>query len=190
MHLPETSSESRNQLSAILLVLLTLCAYIPAIYGGFIWDDDLYVTANRLHNDLTGLKQIWFWRNATPQYYPLIYTTFWLEFQLWGLWPAGYHIVNILLSCTRVMPSFCVEYCEFLLFPKLGSLQRCLHSIRPTLNLLLRFPSARIRYLVSFIFPLSSVTFASPARTHSVLTRKMFLGAIICSPSGFLLVLF
>ena len=29
-----------------LIVLITLMAYIPALQGGFIWDDDAYVTEN------------------------------------------------------------------------------------------------------------------------------------------------
>jgi tetratricopeptide (TPR) repeat protein len=32
-----------------------------------------------------------------PQYYPLVHSSFWLEYHLWGLNPFGYHCVNILL---------------------------------------------------------------------------------------------
>ena len=44
------------------------------------------------------LRSIWLMIGTTPQYYPMTYTTFWIEYHLWGLNPAGYHVVNILLQ--------------------------------------------------------------------------------------------
>ncbi|MCC7145945.1 MAG: tetratricopeptide repeat protein [Phycisphaeraceae bacterium] len=72
-------------------------SYLPAMTAGFIWDDDAYVTDNQVLRSADGLAQIWLNPQATPQYYPLVHTTYWLEYRLWGLWPAGYHVVNILL---------------------------------------------------------------------------------------------
>lgn len=80
------------------IILLTLVAYLPAIRCGFIWDDDRYVTENVTLRNLAGLGQIWFKPGATVQYYPLSFTTFWIEYHLWGLDPAGYHVTNILLQ--------------------------------------------------------------------------------------------
>ena len=80
-----------------LIVLLVFLAYLPALRGGFIWDDDSYVTENTTLHDLDGLRRIWFDPGALPQYYPLVHTTFWLEYHLWGLHPPGYHLVNVLL---------------------------------------------------------------------------------------------
>jgi tetratricopeptide (TPR) repeat protein len=74
-----------------------MVAYLPALRCGFIWDDDQYVTENLTLRDLAGLRLIWFTPAATPQYYPLVHTTFWLEYHLWGLAPLGYHLVNVLL---------------------------------------------------------------------------------------------
>lgn len=82
---------------ALLLAGLLLIAYWPAIRGGFIWDDDAYVTENQSLRSFSGLWAIWTAPRATPQYYPLVHTTLWLEYRLWGLNPLGYHLVNLLL---------------------------------------------------------------------------------------------
>ena len=80
-----------------LIVLLVFLAYLPALRGGFIWDDDAYVTQNSTLHDGEGLRQIWFKVGAVPQYYPVVHTTFWLEYHLWALNPIGYHLINVLL---------------------------------------------------------------------------------------------
>ena len=47
--------------------------------------------------DIDGLKKIWVKPKSSPQYYPLTFTTFWVEYHIWGLKPFGYHFNNILL---------------------------------------------------------------------------------------------
>ena len=79
------------------LLLVTLVAYLPALRAGFIWDDDAYVTENTTLESLDGLRRIWFEIGATDQYYPLVFTSFWIEHHLWGENPLGYHFVNIVL---------------------------------------------------------------------------------------------
>jgi tetratricopeptide (TPR) repeat protein len=86
-----------------LIVLLVFLAYLPALRGGFIWDDDVYVTENTTLHDGEGLQQIWFKVGAVPQYYPMVHTTFWLEYHLWGLNPVGYHLINVLLHATAAI---------------------------------------------------------------------------------------
>jgi tetratricopeptide (TPR) repeat protein len=87
----------------LLLFVVTLGVYLPTLNAGFIWDDDLYITQNPLLRNFAGLIQIWLKPAATPQYYPLAYTSFWLEYQLWGLWPLGYHLNNILLHASNAI---------------------------------------------------------------------------------------
>lgn len=87
---------SKMMLSAFLFCLVVL-AYLPALRCGFIWDDNAYVTENAMLRNLAGLKSIWVDPASTPQYYPLVHTSFWLEYHLWGLQPCGYHVVNALL---------------------------------------------------------------------------------------------
>ena len=79
------------------ILVATFACYLPATQCDYIWDDDDYVIENKTLRSAEGLKQIWFQVGATPQYYPMVHTTYWVEYQLWGLDPTGYHVVNILL---------------------------------------------------------------------------------------------
>lgn len=81
----------------LLWFAAAICAYFPALQAGFIWDDDRYVTSNRLLAAPDGLWRIWFSQDAPSQYVPLTYTSFWLEHSIWGMWAKGYHTVNVLL---------------------------------------------------------------------------------------------
>ena len=94
---------SRKSVLAGLLLFLTLIAYVPAMQGGFIWDDDSYVTQNQTLRSLEGLRKIWVQPNSSPQYYPLVFTTFWVEYKLWGLNPTGYHLVNVFLHALSAL---------------------------------------------------------------------------------------
>ena len=86
-----------------LIFLATLVAYIPAMRGGYIWDDDSYITENVTLRTLDGLRRIWLEPKALPQYYPLVHTSFWLEYHLWQLHPFGYHLVNVLLHALNAI---------------------------------------------------------------------------------------
>jgi len=79
------------------LFVLAAAVYLPAVSGEQLPDDQQYVTENRLLADATGLARIWTSPGRLPQYYPLTFTTFWVEHRLWGDELAGYHVVNILL---------------------------------------------------------------------------------------------
>ena len=90
------SPPARLRLFAALLLLAAVIAYLPAINAGFIWDDDILLTANPHMQNAQGLKEIWLGRN-THEYTPLTSTSFWLERKIWDDAPTGYHVVNILL---------------------------------------------------------------------------------------------
>jgi Flp pilus assembly protein TadD len=93
---PAAAPSAREWLGFALLIVATLLAYHPAWHAGFIWDDDAHVTRPFLQS-LGGLARIWGEPGATPQYYPLLYSAFWLEHRAWGDHAAAYHLLNILL---------------------------------------------------------------------------------------------
>jgi tetratricopeptide (TPR) repeat protein len=101
-----TADVDRRRLAglALLLVLATIVAYFPAVVaGGFVWDDDDYVINREpLFQSLQGLREIWI-PGTTHQYYPLVFTTFWIEYQIGGLSPHLHHLTNVLLHVANAL---------------------------------------------------------------------------------------
>jgi tetratricopeptide (TPR) repeat protein len=93
----------QDGLLALALVLATVLAYQRACHGAFLWDDNLYVSENPLLTAPDGLWRIWFSLDSPSQYFPLTYTTFYLERPFWGLNSAGYHWVNLLLHAANAL---------------------------------------------------------------------------------------
>jgi len=99
---PRLKPAWREAAAGALIVLATLAAYATALGAGYVWDDDGYLTRNPLLGSLGGLWRIWT-TAQTPQYYPLVFTSFWIEHQLWGLAPFGYHLVNVALHAANAL---------------------------------------------------------------------------------------
>lgn len=97
------SPRSRACVFALILTAVTILMYRPAWNGGFLWDDDVYVTNNELLTAPDGLRRIWFSLDSPSQYFPLVYTTFRIEHGLWGLNPTGYHWINLLLHVVNAL---------------------------------------------------------------------------------------
>lgn len=91
---------------AALLLLLALLAHAPALRAHFIWDDDTLLTENRYIQSPSGMRDIWTNPVALRQYYPLVWSSLWLEHRLWGLKPFGYHAVNLGLHAINAVLAF------------------------------------------------------------------------------------
>ena len=77
-----------------ILAVAILWVYWPAIGGGFLLDDDVLLTQNRLIAAPDGLSRFWFTTEASD-YWPVTNSTLWLEWRLWRMNPTGYHATNL-----------------------------------------------------------------------------------------------
>jgi len=75
----KTMSDTKKNLILLsgIIILIVMLSFIPAMRGGYMWDDDSCLTENPTLRTSDGLKRIRFVSRALPQYYPLVHTTLW-----------------------------------------------------------------------------------------------------------------
>ena len=79
-----------------IIAVLVFVAYLPALNGGFILDDDVLLTKNPSIKAPDGLFQ--FWCTTEPyDYWPATNTALWIEWRLWAMNSTGYHVTNLIL---------------------------------------------------------------------------------------------
>jgi protein O-mannosyl-transferase len=97
---------SRYRASQWVLLVAAVVPFLAGLTGGFLnWDDPEYVPDNPVLRDAGGLAAIWT-SFQSPQFYPMVFTTYWLEYRLWGLHPLGYHAVNIVCHAIATLLLF------------------------------------------------------------------------------------
>ncbi|MCK4342265.1 MAG: tetratricopeptide repeat protein [Phycisphaerae bacterium] len=84
--------------AALMVMAAAVVVYLPTLDNGFVtWDDPDYITKNRYISDPAGLSKIWDPKLEHEQYYPLVFSSYWLEYQVWEFNPRGYHLTNLVL---------------------------------------------------------------------------------------------
>lgn len=90
---------------AAALAAIALIPYLPALRGGWLWDDNC-VTEYPVLLSGEGPARIWLEPSSNPKerhYLPVVYTCFWIQHRLWGLAPAGYHLTNLLFHAATAL---------------------------------------------------------------------------------------
>ncbi len=114
--------------SAVAIIIITIIVYYPSLKGDFLWDDDLFLTENRLIKDDNGLSLFWFTTEA-PDYFPLTSTTLWIEWRLWGKNPLGYRITNLILHITNSLLLWLLLHKLKIPLPWLAGLLFAIHPV-------------------------------------------------------------
>jgi len=97
---PTTASQRQLGAFALALVLLSLLAFGPVRHNGFInLDDNIYITSNTaIHDGLNSdTVRFAFTSTVSDTWHPLTWLSHALDIQLFGLDPAGHHLMSLTL---------------------------------------------------------------------------------------------
>ena len=92
-----------SRMGSVAVGVLAVVVFIPAFSAAFLWDDTIIID---FHDQVRGFADIWLNPSrieSEGHYWPVVYTTFWVEHMLWGLDPVGYHVVNVVLHAANSM---------------------------------------------------------------------------------------
>lgn len=80
-----------------MLFVVSFLVYWPALHGEFIWDDILNIPGNPIIRSPDGLADIWAGGPQIFDYYPVTWTAWWVQWQMFRRATLGYHVVSIVL---------------------------------------------------------------------------------------------
>lgn len=94
------------------VLALAFLSYVNTFPNDFVWDDQGLILENQNVQASWGFPQFFTGSIASgtnrqsPYYRPLYMLSFWLDCQLWGLKPWGFHLTNILLHLVNTLLVF------------------------------------------------------------------------------------
>jgi tetratricopeptide (TPR) repeat protein len=101
----------------LLLLTINLAIFLPSMHGDFLWDDKYFISENANVLGTRFLRSFLFSpfggfsgtdENSVRQdrimqfYRPVVSLSYWLDFKIWGLNPAAFHLSNILVHLVNV----------------------------------------------------------------------------------------
>jgi protein O-mannosyl-transferase len=97
----EVPVKSKVTLHFLVITVLVLGAYLPALNAGFLAMDDVS-TMKVIHSGSLSIRSLFF-SPGSDYYRPLTILSYLADFHLFGGNPAGYHLTNILLHLANAL---------------------------------------------------------------------------------------
>lgn len=171
-----------------MLVVLIGLSYGVSVNAGMLWDDPVMITDNVVHRVPDGLARIWRGQDVVD-YFPLTYSAFWLQYRAFGVSPAGYHAVNVLLHAVAVLLVYGVLRCLRVPVAELAALLFALH---PVVGTSVEWVSEQKNTLSLIFYALSTLAFMrivdDPPRGRAfawwLVSLAAFTLALLAKPSG------
>ena len=103
-----------GQLQVAALIFLSAAVYAGTLWHGFVFDDNTQVLRNLWIRDTGSIptifkSNVWAFRGSNSNYYrPVMHLVYMLGYQLFGLAPWGFHLINMLLNTGATVLVFAV----------------------------------------------------------------------------------
>ena len=94
-----TTGRFGPRLIPLALALVTFLVFLPALWNGFVeWDDYVNLYENQGYRGLTWPQIQWmFGTTLMGHWIPLTWLTFGLDYVIWEMNPAGYHLTSLVI---------------------------------------------------------------------------------------------
>ena len=98
------SGKFQSRLLIILIASIAFSCYSPTLNSGFVWDDRPNYIENFNYRGLSPSHLYWMFTTFhDANYHPLAWLTLGIDYVLWGMNPAGYHLTNLVLHALNAV---------------------------------------------------------------------------------------
>jgi tetratricopeptide (TPR) repeat protein len=157
-------------LPPVVVAVVTLAAFLPTLGNGFAsWDDALNFLDNPHYRGL-GLAQLgWMFTTFHAGHYiPLTWLSLGLDYLLWGMAPAGYHLSSLLLHAATALAFYFLALRLFRL------------ALPPTTPPSALRWGAALAALIFAVHPLRVESLAWATERRDVLSGLFYVLALLC----------
>jgi Flp pilus assembly protein TadD len=150
---------------------MSVVPFLPALEAGFVnWDDDTNFLNNPNYRGLGVAQLQWMFTTFLMGHYiPLTWMTLGLDYVLWGMNPAGYHLTNLLLHAVNAILFYFIAL----------RLLRASGPGRPADATFAPMLGAGFAALLFAIHPLRAESVAWITERRDVLSGSFYLAAVV-----------
>ena len=173
----------------LFLTGATLLTYGNSLLNGFVWDDRDIIVNNAVNRDLSNFAVLFSSADSTisgnqqAYYRPLNRLTYMLDYQLFGLRPAGYHIENIIIHLTTAILLYFMAL-KLMGKPVPAFIAALIFAVHPVTAEAVNFISTRNSLLAAFFVLLTAITYlhaeAVHKRSYYYLSGLFFFMGLLC----------
>jgi tetratricopeptide (TPR) repeat protein len=155
----------------LVVAIVTAVVFLPAVQNEFVsWDDDKNFLANPDYRGLSWTNLRWMWTTfLLGHYVPLSWMTLGLDYVIWEMNPAGYHLTNIILHAANAALVYFIARRLF---------QRTAEQSAASSQMALAVPAA-VAALLFAIHPLRVESVAWVTERRDVLSGFFYFCAIV-----------